>query len=323
MLKTQARRLQKLVLLLNPGEARTKAALARALSDEVAPRTIQRDLEELQRLGAPIIYSGRLGVRFTHAWFLPVLAELGSDETLAGLAAHKLFAANLPPGLQLDLDKVSQMQRAAGMMNPDDDDFLQSLSRHGTCQVEIVSADAYDTVVQACRQRFVLAGVYENGRGESGSRQLEVHALFYHIDAWYTHAREVPEGHWKSFALHRFSSARLLRNRRFERDSAAVAAVREGRIFQQEWLRDVRLRLSPVWERHICERQWFPGQSYTLDSQGRREMHIPEAPLYPVLRFLFSFMGEVSVLSPDILKQEVQKKLSLMNEQATSEVQDV
>ena len=307
MLTKQTLRLQKLVKLLNPGEPKTKASLIKVLGNEASPRTIQRDLEALQNLGAPLRYCGRLGVCFTREWHLPMMAELGSDETLAGLTAHKLFANDLPPGLHQDLDSISKIQRAAGLMNSDDESFLQSLSRHGTCKVTLLNPDAFDTVVAASRQLCQLSAVYVNGRGERSSRHLEVHALFFHVDAWYARAKELPGSNWKDFALHRFAEAKLIRNRRFERDPDAVAAVRDGKIFNQDLWTDIRLRLSPDWQMHIRERHWFPGQSFTQDEEGYWEMSIPSAPSYPLMRFVFSFMGEVNVMEPEGLRVEVQK----------------
>ena len=309
MLKKQSQRLHKLVKLLNGCEPRTKASLIQALGSDASLRTIQRDLEELQHLGAPLSYQGRLGVGFTREWHLPMIAELGSDETLAGLTAHQLFADNLPPGFHQDLDTISKIHRAAGTMSHEDESFLGSLSRHGTCKVTILNPDAYDIVVQASRQCCRLNAIYINGRGQSCSRQLEVHALFFHIDAWYAHAKELPEGNWKDFALHRFTEATLIRNRRFVRDVEAVAAVRDGKIFNQDLWTDIRLALSPTWQMHIRERHWFPGQSFAQDAEGNWEMFIPSAPNYPLMRFVFSFMGEVKVLGPEGLKKAVKKKV--------------
>lgn len=307
MLTKQSQRLQRLVKLLNSGEPKTKASLMKAL-DEGSLRTIQRDLEALLNLGAPLRYCGRLGVEFTREWFLPMLAELGPAETLAGLAAHKLFADDLPPGWHQDLDSVSKIHRGAGSMNAEDERFLQSLSRHGTCKVRILNPDAYDTVVAASRQCFRLNAIYVNGRGERNERQLEVHALFFHVDAWYARAKELPSGTWKDFALHRFAEAKLLRHRRFERDYDAVTAVRDGKIFNQDLWTGVRLRLSPAWQMHIRERHWFPGQGFAQDADGNWEMSIPSAPSYPLMRFIFSFMGEVKVLGPEGLRETVQSQ---------------
>ncbi|MEN9359318.1 MAG: hypothetical protein RL095_853 [Verrucomicrobiota bacterium] len=307
MLTKQSQRLQRLVKLLNPGEPKTKAALIQALGNEGSLRTIQRDLEALQNLGAPLRYCGRLGVEFTREWFLPMLAELGSDETLAGLTAHQLFADNLPPGFHQDFDTISKIHRAAGRMSSEDESFLSNLSRHGTCKVKVLDSDAYDQVVEAARHRCQLSAMYLNGRGERSPRLLEIHALFFHVDAWYAHAMELPSGAWKDFALHRFTEAKLLRHHRFERDADAVAAVRDGKIFNQDLWTGIRLRLSPDWQMHIRERHWFPGQSFTPDAEGIWEMTIPSAPSYPLMRFVFSFMGEIEVLAPTELKIAVRR----------------
>jgi predicted DNA-binding transcriptional regulator YafY len=295
------------------GEYPNAQSMARALSRHagaraaVCARTLQRDIDYLRtELDAPLVYDpARRGYSLTdHEWVFP-LDELPSDLLYASVLAENLSLALMPSPVRQDLETALKAQLAAADPEDLDADLLRAVV-FATGATAPLSGNVFDAVHTAWREGRRLRIRYASEDRDSTPRDVDIHVLFLAQGAWYARAFCHMRQAWRNLALHRMDSADLL-DARFDRDSGALDDVRRGHVFDYETVRDVEVICNPTKARVLAEREWFHGQQTEWLADGSLRLCFPEAPRPELVWWVLSYAGELRVLSPQDLRDEVRR----------------
>ena len=207
----RADRLFRIVQLLRSGRLLTANRLAQKL--EVSPRTVYRDVRDLQLAGTPIEGEAGVGYTLRRDLDLPPLmftrAELtalvlgarlvaawgGTENVAAARSALSRIEAVLPPDLRNIIDP-------AGL------DTIQLFSP--TFQMPPEHRDRLDLLHHACTTRTLLRLTYTREDGQSSNRTLRPLALYFWSGVWTLVAWCDLRSDFRSFRLDRITAATLL-----------------------------------------------------------------------------------------------------------------
>lgn len=279
----------------------------------VSPRTVQRDIAYLRkRCHPPMAYDpeARGYVLLDRSWALPYLS-LAEDELFAALFCSRVSEPFLPPPIQQTMTEVKTIELAAGEPGDLGLEVLESLvvATGGTVPM---ASQVGQTVLRAWREARRLRVRYVRGSDEAASdRDIDIHALFLSEGAWYARAYCHLRGSMRSFALHRIAKADLLAER-FARSATVVAEVRQGRVFDYEFVRDLCVVCARERATYFREREWFPGQQITPRPDGSLEARYPAVPAPLAEQWVLSFSGALTVVAPAALRERIRKVVSAM-----------
>ncbi len=310
MSRERNERLQLFVGMLKSGQnlsaKRLNLELERKGMRQVDRRTLLRDVASLRDdFGAPVDYdaSRRSYVLVDLAWKLP-LSLVKSEALLPAALALGSAQASLPGD---GGDELGEMQDAL---------FLAMGGRsREAAESLIVSSSAAPampdgvlaTLLEGWRSCSRIKGRYRSSGGRIEERLVDLHAL-YHVDGFwygaaYCHRRQAP----RTFALHRFDSAELLREH-FKRDETLVRRVRDsGGFTDMDKIEGVELRLRSWTARSAQERPPFPGASFRSDSSAV-VMSLATAPAERLIAWILAQGGMAVVLAPAKLRKLILKR---------------
>lgn len=264
-----------------------------AHSGTLSVKTVRRDIHALiDDFGAPIEYDqSAKGYHFTDGEWC-----LDSSRLLDIFNPGGLPESSPLGGL---IDDAMRVRLAANESVPRE---LLTASIIATAASPVVDIELLETVTDAWRRKRRLEINYTSEGGESGRRVIEPHAIFLADGAWYVRAFCHKNHAFRTFAIHRMNAARMT-DESFERDQSVADQIRSGHVFNYEVVKGVKLRCSAEKRRVIEEREWFPGQRIRGIRGGGLEISIPETQLEPLIRFVLSYAGHLTVTEPDSLRR--------------------
>jgi proteasome accessory factor B len=160
-------------------------------------------------------------------------------------------------------------------------------------------------------RREAIRATYQTFGGRVSEYELHpYHLLAYHGN-WYVLALNTAKAQMGTFALSRF--------RRIEAagqtfaspvDFHAEAFARQafGIVGGEETI-EVRLLFAPKLAVYLTERQWHPTQEFRPRPDGRVEMRLKTAGHQELVRWILSWMPDVTVLAPKSLRDRIKEKL--------------
>ena len=210
----RADRLFRIVQFLRAGRLQTARELAEKL--EVSPRTIYRDVQDLQLSGVPILGEAGVGYTLRRDYDLPPLMfdtreitalVLGSrmvaawgDAELASAAndALRKIEAVLTPALRDRIDAVRLYAPNFGPRNPE-----ESAARDLLEPIRIQIREAVETI-------RVIEVSYCDEKGQTTQRRLRPMALLFWGNVWTLVAWCELRNDFRSFRIDRFASVQIL-----------------------------------------------------------------------------------------------------------------
>lgn len=305
------RRLVHLIGLLKAGGGisapRFRSWLRQHGRESVCLKTIHRDIEYLRgELHAPIDYDH---VRKTYVlsdleWAFPYVA-LEGDELFAAILGESLVKKVMPLPLRSSIDSAMRVQLAAGEPENLDPQLFSSIAIATSSKLAADSDETFQVVSQAWRETRRLRLRYQTTTARSRrTRTVDVHALFLADGAWYARVFCHLRRDYRSLALHRISEPELLAEY-FTRSEKIVDEIQSGQVFDYEMVKDVTVICGPEKAAVIAEREWFPGQLIEQRADGSLRLSIPEAPRPVLLRWVLSYAGALTVVSPREAAEEI------------------
>jgi proteasome accessory factor B len=281
---------------------------------EVSRRTVARDLDfPRDEERAPLEYDdARHGFRLTdEAYTLPPV-RISRKEAFSFALARKLLAHY--EGTPLHLDMRSVLDKIAESLEGDITIESDWLSEHvGVLPEDRVRTDPeiWAALAGYVERREAIRATYQTFGGRVSEYELHpYHLLAYHGN-WYVLALNTAKAQMGTFALSRF--------RRIEAagqtfaspvDFHAEAFARQafGIVGGEETI-EVRLLFAPKLAVYLTERQWHPTQEFRPRPDGRVEMRLKTAGHQELVRWILSWMPDVTVLAPKSLRDRIKEKL--------------
>jgi predicted DNA-binding transcriptional regulator YafY len=307
-----------LVRLLTGKLGRSLAQLRAELG--VTKRTVQRDIENLERSGFPIVSESRDGTIFWR-FIEGFSAESPVALTLTELMALYYSRGLLRPlqGTEIHDSIASAMQKIGATLPAESLRLMRELE--GAVAVSTSgwkdysrSREIMDKLTKAVLHRYTARIEHTAvGYKEPVSREVDPYKLWYVSNGLYLVAYDHRSEDLRVFALERINSVSLT-NRRFDSSGfdfekfAQSAFVMIGGEAQE-----VEIRFSKQQAPYVRERTWHPSQSIETKPNGSIILRLRVADLGEVKRWLIGFGADALVLRPAALRHEITAECARMS----------
>ena len=202
----RADRLFRIVQLLRSGRLLTANRLAAKL--EVSPRTVYRDVRDLQLAGTPIEGEPGVGYTLRRDLDLPPLMFTREELTALVLGARLVAAWG---GTENVRAARSALQRIEAVLPPDLRDRLDAIQLFSPdFQMPPEHRDRLDLLHTGCTGRRLLRITYTREDGQPSSRTLRPLALYFWSGVWTLVAWCDLRSDFRSFRLDRIRTTDLL-----------------------------------------------------------------------------------------------------------------
>ena len=285
----------------------SRAALERDL--ECSRATINRIIDELRNIGAPIEYvRAQNGYRYAPGaafelpgiWFSPSeLEALFIAEHLLERAEPGLLADTLGP-LRQKLQKIFALEHLGRGELARRVRILRMGGRSAGRFFNVV-ADALT------RRRRLFIEYHSRSHDEVTKREISPQRLVHYRDNWYLDAWCHLRKELRSFAIERIKSIRLpdraardISDRKLDAHFATAYGIFAGTPNEV-----AVLRFSAERARWVADEQWHPKQEGRFLPDGGYELRVPYADPRELVGDLLRHGPEVEVVSPGALRAEV------------------
>ncbi|MEW6125672.1 MAG: WYL domain-containing protein [Acidobacteriota bacterium] len=304
---------------IQKGDYPSKAALAGLRDVERTPRTIQRDLQALRRLKAPLAYSRKAkGFYFTDPdWRLPkinltkgellsfftaerILRRLGNTtEVRLARDAVRSLAALLPEEVEVDLEALeSAISFAPEPALDASPDILRKLTE------------------AAAHQQTLHIEYYSQHSNKQSERDVDVLKVYNHLGEWYAVCYDHLRGETRDFHAGRISA--LSKTRRVfkpPKNWDAEKYLRSGfGMFRGGKAVEVAIEFDAYQARYARERTYHPTQKNKELGNGRLQVtfQTTEAALEQVARWLMQYGSHAKAVAPEKLRKLVAYEIEVM-----------
>ena len=310
--KNQMKRIMLLVAELKKNNFPNCVSFARlvardaSLGEVVSTKTIQRDFEALKNeFGAPLVYDfENKGFKLTHDGWSFNCSYIDDAEMLAMVCGAEIAERVFPEPLSSKMRDAVNCQLSENSLGLNvDRAYLDTLLIFSDLNVRI-EPGLFSAVFEAWKGAETLDIVYQNDRGGRSERTIEPHVLAYRDRAWYINALCHKTEEFRNFAVHRMISARRT-GKHFIRDHEAVLKVREKGLYNYVVVTTVVLACDARSARILAERPLHKDQKARAAKGGKTEFTIPSIGEEELIRWLLSFGGLVSVVSPKRLRGKI------------------
>jgi predicted DNA-binding transcriptional regulator YafY len=281
---------------------------------EVSRRTVARDLDLLRdEERAPLAYDdARHGFHLTDETYTLPPVRISRKEAFSFGLARKLLAHYEGTPLHLDMrsvmDKIAES--LAGDVTIDPDWFSEHVGVLPDDSVRI-DPELWAQMAGFVERREAIRARYQTFDGRVSEYELHpYHLLAYHGN-WYVLAFYLAKERVQTFALSRLKSI-IAAGESFMRppdfDPEMYARKAFGIVGGEAPIK-VRLLFDPKLAVYITERQWHSSQEFRPHADGRLEMRLTTTGRKELIRWILSWMPDVTVLAPQSLRDRIAQKL--------------
>lgn len=282
---------------------------------EVSVKTIQRDIECLRNMGAPIEFDRqRNGYYYSDAtYFLPAL-PLTEREALLLVINQRILSQYQQAPYYADLKKA--IEKILQFL-PDELDLQQKgdfISFYSQPQTPVQQQKFEQLQEAICDERQIRIQYFTQHRNEVTDRTVDPYLIHCHQGNWYLIAHCHTRNEIRIFALNRILAIELTEHyfhrpadfsiETYLRDSFNI--IRGGESYH------VVLKFSPYQARWIREKQWHRSQKLTELEDGGVLMEMDATGLSDVKRWLLQYGAEVEVVEPEVLREDVLREIGRM-----------
>ena len=284
---------------------------------ECSPPTVKRLIAKLRHeLGIPIRYSKKyngyfLAVHENRQHELPGL-WFSSSELQAMVIIHELIT-RLEPGL-LRSAMGPFRERIDKILKADHIDNIEPARRFRIFGIGVRTClpRHFRIVASATLQRMRLDISYHNRSDDNRSRRtISPQRIIYYRDNWYLNAWCHMRKDFRTFALDRIKSARILTEAAREIPDEALDEHYSPSfgIFGGPADQKAVLRFTPGRARWIADEKWHPNQQGVLLDDGSYELTLPFSDSRELILDILRYGPDVEVLEPESLRKEVRERL--------------
>ncbi|MBC8193804.1 MAG: WYL domain-containing protein [FCB group bacterium] len=321
---TQIERILRIIQILSSGTRLTTAALMRRFDDQVALRTLQRDLNKIANSGIPV--RSRKTTANENEWFLDSSFRTFIPQTLGlneYLAAHMLkenlkVFRNTEFSDEVDslLEKIEQIVPEDVFLETDESDPEDLFENYSTGLFDYTGYDEIiNTIIQAIIQnKKSFVSYYNAYEQKSKNFYVEPRRIVYFKGGLYVIAY-----------VRRFEKFRLLaiqRIRKFKIQDEVYQqdpVFDEGRFWKNKFglfsadQQEVKLEFSPEVRMHIEGRHWHTSQIYSEGDAGSLILELKVGLSPELISWIFGWNEYVDVLSPPELIGMMSQKIQVLN----------
>jgi proteasome accessory factor B len=285
-----------------------------ALDLEVAPKTVQRDIEFMRdRLDLPIEFDFRRnGFRYTAAVENFPTVQVTEQELIALFVAEKALAqykgTPFEKPLHAAFQKLTEGLEDTVSFRWGDLDAAISFRSVGHTVADL---ELFETLSRAVlRSRELEFQYYKlHGRGHE-PRRVQPYHLACIENQWYLFAFDLDRQQLRTFVLARMKEVRLT-GKRFAKPAQFSLAQHLGDSFgvysPAGESQEIRVRFDAFAARLVRERRWHASQRIRELPDGEIELTLRLANFTEVERWLLSWGAHVRVLAPAALRDSLRR----------------
>ena len=320
----QTSRQWQLVRLLFGPRGRTLQQLRSELG--VSKRTVQRDIDALERGGFPIVSEERNGTvfwRFMEGFRVDTPISLDLMEAMALYFGRGLLkpldGTPIYEAIESALSKIgSALPAQAHKFLREADDGI-AVSQFGWKDFSRSRA-VIACLTKAIYHHFTLEMKHAAaGKKTAIDRTVDPYKLWYANGGLYLVGWDYKREEFLVFAVERIHSAKLT-NKRFPiRQDFDFDKMREN-AFQMIWgePKTVRLHFFQPQAHYAAERTWHPSQKLEPQPDGSLIMELTVGDLGEIKRWLIGWGAEVEVLEPTDLRESLRHEAERICERGTA-----
>ncbi len=285
-----------------------------ALDLEVAPKTVQRDIEFMRdRLDLPIEFDFRRnGFRYTAAVGNFPTVQVTEQELIALLVAEKALAQYKGTPFEKPLHAAFQkltegLEDTVSFRWGDLDSAISFRSLGHT----VADLELFETLSRAVLRSQELEFEYYKLTGRSHEpRRVQPYHLACIENQWYLFAFDIARQQLRTFVLSRMKAARPTGTRFTKPADFSVAKHLSdsfGVFSPAGEPQEVRIRFDEFAARLVRERRWHASQRVKELPAGEIELSLRLANLTEIERWLLSWGTHVRVLAPAALRDSLRR----------------
>ncbi len=319
----QLSRQWKLVRLLSGKLGRSLAQLRAELG--VSKRTVQRDIEGLERARFPIVSETRDGTvvwRFIEGFSVESPVSLTLTELMALYYSRGLLSplqgTDIYDSIESAMQKIGATLPAESLRLMRELEGAVAVSTSGWKDYSR-SREIMDKLTKAVLHRYTARLEHTAvGYEEPVSREVDPYKLWYVNNGLYLVGHDHRSEELRVFAVERITSASLT-NRRFDPSSFDFEKFSQSAfVMIGGEAQEVEIRFSKDQAPYVRERTWHPSQSIETKANGSVVLRLRVADLGEVKRWLIGFGAEAAVLKPSSLRREIAAECARMNKRKAS-----
>ena len=285
---------------------------------EASARTFQRDIDYMRTfMDAPIEFDRkRNGYYYTdEAFFLPAMS-ISEREALLFIINSRILSQYQETPYYQELKKV--IDKILKFIPDDLDiehkgDFI-SFQQPPLIAIQRENFDILESAIVQERQLNIT--YYTQYRNEVTQRTVDPYKIYNHQGNWYLLAHCHVRDEVRMFAMNRILTIETTDNyfQRPENFSTEELLKNSFNIICGGETYHVVLKFSPYQSRWIRERQWHRSQKLTELDDGGVMLGMEVQGLDEVKRWVMQYGGEVEVVEPEVLREDVLREIGKMAE---------
>lgn len=287
----------------------------------LSERTFRRDISDLKsEYGAPILYDESVrGFFLTDLEWYNEKLMVEPFEMKGVLLGQKVAEALMPEPLRSSIDQAVRSLLARNSTGFADRAELDMMQVINPMQLPL-SPEVFCTVFNAWERRQKLQLTYCSVKGPPKEMVFEPHILAWQWGVWYlkgmlcgTPKYEYRKPYKTILAVHRIRQAEKLSSS-FEGDRQLLDTVKKGKLFEFSRYPEVRLHFLPKVAMQARER--FSSQPSCIEElpDGSLVVTVRDLAEYEAVELVLWARGEVKVLSPASLRQEILRLAETMRQ---------
>ncbi len=282
-----------------------------ARSMEVAPKTIQRDIDFMRdQLNLPIAYDRVAhGFHYTESVTSFPTVQVSHGELVALLIAQK--AVEQYRGTAFEKPLASAFSKLASGLEGESGIALHELTDAISFRpqgVAVTELDAFQTLAESVLHHRTITFDYTSLSGSAAARR---HVRPYHLgclaNQWYLIGHDTDRDALRTFAIARLHGVTNTGST-FERPADfSVTEMFAGSFsaFQTSEIQKITVRLDPFAARLAAERKWHASQQIHPRRDGGADLTIDVSPAPDLENWILSWGEHAEVLRPASLRRRI------------------
>ena len=277
---------------------------------ETSSKTIQRDIDFLKEIGAPIEYDARrYGYYYSEPTYSLPAIDICEGDLFAICIAEKALRQYEDTPIYGKLCsifyKIEQSLPENVSVYPS---WVDSRITFFQNRKKRIDPDIWETVSNALRVSKILRIRHQAPyHGSPGEREVDPYHLVNYHGEWYMIGLCHNKEEIRTFALSRISKADVI-ERHFDLpgdlDLKKLINTSFGIIWSEHEYK-VRIKFTPGQAPYVVEREWHPTQAVKKNRDGSVVLSFTTSHLYEVKRWVLSWGADAKVLGPKELVNAV------------------
>lgn len=282
---------------------------------EVDRKTVQRDIDRMRELGAPLEYNAKEhGFYYTEDnYFLPSIPLTQSD-IFAFIVNEQILKQYKNAPYYEDIKRV--IERIIQFI-PDDisRDDTASIFSFQTAPVSQIDKHYFEILQKAAyEEKQVKINYHSQHSNQASARSVDPYAIRSQQGSWYLIGFCHQRKQVRIFALNRILSITATEVDFYKPSSFDIEQYLKDSfsIYRDDKTHHIKLKFSPYQARWIRERQWHKTQHLTELNDGGLILEMDVQGLEEVKRWVMQYGGEAEVVEPEVLKCDIINEVEKM-----------